>query len=65
MQTPIFYTPEQVAKIFQVHVQTVASLIKEGHLTGTKVGRQWRITQEGLDEFTKRRTLKAKKQPIN
>lgn len=64
MQTQTFYTPEQVAEIVQLHVQTIISLIKKQELSAIKFGRKWRISQEHLDQYTIRRTMKAKKQTV-
>ncbi|HAX18476.1 MAG TPA: hypothetical protein DCY00_07785 [Actinobacteria bacterium] len=55
----ILYSAEQVAKILQLSVDNVWSLLKNGKLKGFKVreGRSsWRITSENLKEFIEART---------
>jgi len=57
----ILYSAEQVAKILQLSVDNVWSLLKNGKLKGFKVreGRSsWRITSENLKEFIEARTKK-------
>ena len=49
-----YYTPHQVANIFQVDVQTVRKWLREGLLGGIKIGpRRWRISQAQLDTFAR------------
>ena len=48
------FTAEDAAEYLQVHVNTITRMIKEGKLKACKVGREWRITREELDEFVKR-----------
>ncbi len=55
----ILYSAEQVAKILQLSVDNVWSLLKNGKLKGFKVreGRSsWRITSENLKDFIEART---------
>ena len=59
-----FYTIAEVAKCLRVSVDTIERLIKNEKLTAVKVGAQWRIDQEAIDQYTKSRTLKAKKLPV-
>jgi excisionase family DNA binding protein len=44
-------TPEQVAKILQIHVLTVYSYIKQGKFDAVRLGRSYRILPEDLDTF--------------
>lgn len=39
---------EQVAEMLGMHPRTVRRLLREGKLTGTKVGGEWRITADSL-----------------
>lgn len=48
-----FYTIDQVAEILDIHHKTIRKFIKEGKLKANKFGKQWRISQEDLDAFTK------------
>lgn len=45
------YTSEQVAKILQIHPQTVLKFIREGKLKGSKVGRGYRVKASDIDKF--------------
>jgi excisionase family DNA binding protein len=49
-----FYTVEDVAAILKVSEPTVRKLIASGELRATQVGRQYRISQEALDEYIAR-----------
>ena len=53
-QTPSsleFYTPEQVAQIFQVKETTVRLWLRRGLLKGIKAGHSWRIPRRAVEEF--------------
>ncbi len=52
------YTPETIAEKMQVAVRTVYKLIKSGQLPATKVGRQYRISDDQLDRFMKSQEVK-------
>jgi excisionase family DNA binding protein len=45
---------EEVAYRLGVSVQTVRRLIENGELKGVRVGRQWRVRQEDLDDYVRR-----------
>jgi excisionase family DNA binding protein len=49
-----FYTIDEVAGILKVNPATVRQLIASGELKATKVGRQYRISQEALDDYIAR-----------
>ncbi len=44
-------TPEQVARILQVHVLTIYSYIHRGKLDAIHLGRNYRITPKDLTRF--------------
>ena len=44
-------TFEEVREYLRIGRNAMTDLLKTGKLKGTKVGRQWRITKEALDEF--------------
>lgn len=50
------YTPEEVGKILDVAPTTVTKWLRNGHMHGFKPGRLWRVTEDQLQEFIKRRT---------
>lgn len=60
MQEPL-YTINEVAIICKVSSYTIERLIKSQKLSATKIGSQWRISEDQLDEYLESRTLKAKK----
>lgn len=51
-----YYTPKEVAKLLRVNERTVLNLIAAGELKAHRVGRQYRISQEQLDEYLARHT---------
>lgn len=48
------YTVEQVADMLQVSVATVRKLIDRGELKAFRVGNQWRVKKEDLDDYIRR-----------
>ncbi len=46
-------TPDEVAKILKVHSETVRRWLREGTLSGIKLGQslRWRIKREELDRY--------------
>ena len=49
-----FYTIEEVAAILRVNPATVRQLIASGELNATKVGRQYRISEQQLQDYINR-----------
>jgi excisionase family DNA binding protein len=45
------YPLPEVAKILCVSVESIRRYIKLGRIKGTKVGGQWRITEESLQQY--------------
>ena len=45
------YTAEQTADVLQVTTGTVLKLARTGRLNGVKIGRNWRFTEEALNQF--------------
>lgn len=50
-ELPKVYTLHEVEEILSVTQRTVYNLIKSGKLNAFKVGGQWRVTEEALQEF--------------
>jgi len=50
-QQEIVYTISEVARLLKVSDQVVRQLIDRGELRYKRVGRQYRITREMLDEY--------------
>ncbi len=58
-----YYTPQQVAELLGVHLQTVRTWYRSGKLGCYKLGhRDVRISQEQLDAFLKARENKGEQQ---
>ncbi|MGH8398898.1 MAG: helix-turn-helix domain-containing protein [Gammaproteobacteria bacterium] len=47
-------TLEEVAYRLSVSVQTVRRLIDKGQLKGIRVGKQWRVRPEDLEDYIRR-----------
>lgn len=46
-----YLTVAQVARVLQLHPETVKELLRKNQLPGRKVGKQWRVSQTALEEF--------------
>lgn len=46
-----FYTVHEVAKILQIHWQSVLNYIKNGKLNAIKLGKGYRISATALEKF--------------
>ncbi len=46
-----YLTPEEIANQLKVSKQLVRVWLREGQLVGIKIGRQWRVKPEALQEF--------------
>lgn len=46
------YSVEQVAEQLGLHVRTIRNYVRDGKLKATRIGKQYRITREDLEEFT-------------
>lgn len=46
------YTLEEIEKLLQVTRRTLYNWITDGKLKAFKVGKQWRVTRDALEEFT-------------
>lgn len=52
-----FLTVEQVAKLLQLHWQTVLNYIKKGRLNAVKLGKGYRIPKEAVNKFVKENSV--------
>lgn len=48
------YSVEEVADLLGLHVRTVRRYIREGRLKAVRIGKQYRIGRDGLEELTGR-----------
>lgn len=53
MKNGSFLTVEQVAKLLQVHWQTVLNYIKSGKLEALRLGKGYRINKVDFEKFIK------------
>ena len=49
-----YYSIADVARLFKLHQNTVRNHRKAGLLKGQKIGRQWRFTEQDIEEYLKR-----------
>ncbi|MBK9952915.1 MAG: helix-turn-helix domain-containing protein [Candidatus Competibacteraceae bacterium] len=45
------YTPEQAAKIIQVHPQTLRKWLRTGKITGSDTPAGWRLTPDDIQKW--------------
>ncbi len=45
------YTTEEAAKYLSVRPNTIRAWLRDGILTGIKLGRAWRVREEDLNKF--------------
>ncbi len=50
--TSTLYSAEEVAEVLGLHVRTVRGYVREGRLPAVRIGKQYRITEQDLREFT-------------
>ena len=51
MTEQVLLTPQDVAKRLQMNERTVTQWLRNGHLRGFKIGKEWRISELDLDAF--------------
>ncbi len=51
MAQQILLTPSDVAKRLQMNERTVTQWLRNGHLRGFKIGKEWRVSEEDLETF--------------
>ena len=51
MTEQILLTPLDVAKHLQMNERTVTQWLRNGHLRGFKIGKEWRVSDVDLDAF--------------
>lgn len=45
------FTPKDAAEYLEISEKTLLKLLRAGELPAAKIGRQWRISRQALDEF--------------
>ena len=51
MTLQLLLTPSDVAKRLQMKERTVTQWLRNGHLRGFKIGKEWRVSDVDLDDF--------------
>ena len=46
-----YLTIEEAAELLRIHPETIRRLLRLKRLPGKKIGREWRISREALDEY--------------
>lgn len=46
------YTLKEIEELLQVTRRTIYNWIKSGKLKAFRIGKEWRVTKEALEEFT-------------
>ncbi len=53
-----YYTIPDLAEMFGVHSRTIRRLIDDGEIQAFRVGAQWRVSSEQLDNYIESTTNK-------
>lgn len=48
------YSPQEVADVLGLHVRTVRGYVRDGRLKAVRIGKQYKIAESDLEEFTGR-----------
>jgi len=56
-------TPEEVAGRLKMSPRTVRDWLRKGHLTGIKLGKEWRVRESDLEAFVEQRD--ADEEPLS
>lgn len=51
MENKKLYTLEEVSKIVMVTRRTLYKYINDGKLDAVKIGREWRVSEDNLNDF--------------
>ncbi len=44
----VYYTPQELADLWKCNISTVYAMLRQGKLSGFKLGRDWRITEAAV-----------------
>ena len=58
IELPELSTVKQVADFLQVHEMTIRRAIKSGELKGLKIGKNWRIKKQSLNDWLEKQNEK-------
>lgn len=62
MTDTTLFNIKQVQKMLGVSERTIFRYIEEGELTGFKIGREWRFTQDDINTFLELRRKKTEEE---
>lgn len=54
------YTIDEVSEMLKVNRKTISALIKSGDIKSIKIGSQYRISEQQLQEYLKANTIEMK-----
>ena len=57
-------TPSDVAKRLQMNQHTVTQWLRNGHLRGFKIGKEWRVSEIDLEAFIEASANKPSGSPL-
>ncbi|NIH81322.1 helix-turn-helix domain-containing protein [Amycolatopsis viridis] len=58
------YSVDQIAEMLGLHVRTVRGYVREGRLKAVRIGKQYRIARDDLEEFTGRSPMSPAAEPV-
>lgn len=61
--TEKYYSPKEVAEMYNIAKSTVTKVIREGKLKAIRFGNVWRIPESALQDFIKESMEKGDTQP--
>jgi excisionase family DNA binding protein len=61
IELPELSTVKQVADFLQVHEMTIRRVIKSGELKGLRVGKNWRIEKQSLNDWLEKQNKQNEK----
>lgn len=60
-----FYTIDQIAKMLGMHHKTIRKFINEGELSASKVGKQWRISEQDIAAFIEKNNVNMESEKVD
>lgn len=55
----MLYSADEVASVLGLHVRTVRGYVRDGRLPAVRIGKQYRIAEQDLRDFTGGRSIQA------
>jgi excisionase family DNA binding protein len=63
--TSVLYSAEEVANVLGLHVRTVRGYVRDGRLPAVRIGKQYRIAEHDLREFTNGKSAQGESAPTS